>query len=136
MIFTETELAGVYIVELEERADDRGFFARAWCKKEFEAQGVTVEWVQANQAFTKQRGTWRGFHYQTAPYSEAKLMRCISGAIYDVIIDLRPNSSTYKKWFGVELSAENRRALYIPKDFAHGYMALCDNIEVLYFVHS
>lgn len=134
MIFTETKLPGAFVVELEERSDDRGFFARAWCKNEFAAQGITVDWVQANQAMTQQRGTWRGFHYQAAPHREAKFIRCIAGAIYDAIIDLRPESATYKQWFGIELSAENRKALYIPQDFAHGYMALQDNSEVLYFV--
>lgn len=134
MIFTETKLPGAFIVELETRGDERGFFARAWCKKEFAEQGINLDWVQANLAHTKQGGTLRGLHYQIAPYEEAKLMRCIRGAIYDVIVDLRPGSPTYKQWLGVELTADNRKALYIPEGFAHGYQTLVDDTEVFYLV--
>ncbi len=134
MIFTETKLPGVFIIELERREDERGFFARAWCKKEFEAHGLNSNWVQANLAFTKRRGTLRGLHYQVAPDAEAKLVRCIRGAMYDVIVDLRPESPTYKQWLGVELSADNRKMLYIPENFAHGYQILMDNTEAFYQV--
>jgi dTDP-4-dehydrorhamnose 3,5-epimerase len=132
MIFTETKLPGVFIIEIEKREDERGFFARAWCKKEFEAHGLNLDWVQANLAFSKRRGTLRGLHYQIAPYEEAKLMRCIRGAIYDVIIDLRPESPTYKRWLGVELTADNHKMLYVPEGFAHGYQTLMDNTETFY----
>ncbi|MCP4369004.1 MAG: dTDP-4-dehydrorhamnose 3,5-epimerase [Deltaproteobacteria bacterium] len=134
MIFKETCLTGAYTIELEEHSDERGFFARAWCKKEFMTQGLTSNIVQANFAFTINKGTIRGMHYQIAPNEEAKLMRCIKGAIYDVIIDLRPESSMYKQWFGVELSSENRKMLYVPKGFAHGYQSLTDNVETFYMV--
>jgi dTDP-4-dehydrorhamnose 3,5-epimerase len=132
MIFTETELKGAFIIEIERRGDERGFFARAWCQKEFEAHGLSPNWVQANLAFSKKRGTLRGLHYQIAPYEEAKLMRCIRGAIYDVIVDLRQESPTYKRWLGVELSADNRKMLYVPEGFAHGYQTLVDNSETYY----
>jgi dTDP-4-dehydrorhamnose 3,5-epimerase len=132
MIFTETKLPGVFIIKIEKREDERGFFARAWCKKEFEAHGLNLDWVQANLAFSKRRGTLRGLHYQIAPYEEAKLMRCIRGAIYDVIIDLRPESPTYKRWLGVELTADNHKMLYVPEGFAHGYQTLMDNTETFY----
>lgn len=134
MIFTETKLPGVFIIELEKRTDDRGFFTRAWCKKEFADQGINLDWVQANLAHTEKEGTLRGLHYQIAPYEEAKLMRCIRGAIYDVIVDLRPESPTYKHWLGVELTADNRKSLYIPEGFAHGYQSLRDDAEVFYLV--
>jgi dTDP-4-dehydrorhamnose 3,5-epimerase len=134
MIFTETKLFGAFIIGLEKRTDERGFFARAWCRDEFEAHGLQTTWVQANIGFSKKRGTLRGLHYQVAPYQEVKLMRCIRGAIYDVIIDLRPESLTYKQWLGVELTADNRRMLYIPAGFAHGYQALLDDSEAFYQV--
>ena len=134
MIFKETCLTGAYTIELEEHGDERGFFARAWCKKEFMTQGLTSNIVQTNFAFTKKKGTIRGMHYQIAPNEEAKLMRCIKGAIHDVIIDLRPESSTYKQWLGVELSSENRKMFYVPEGFAHGYQSLTDNVETFYMV--
>lgn len=132
MIFTETKLRGAYIIEIERLGDERGFFARAWCQKEFEARGLKANWVQANLAFSEKRGTLRGLHYQIAPYEEAKLMRCIRGAIYDVIVDLRPESRTYKQWFSVELTADNHKMLYVPEGFAHGYQTLVDNSETYY----
>lgn len=132
MIFTETKLAGAFVIEPERRADERGFFARAFCKQEFEAHGLNPEVVQCNVSFNKHKGTLRGMHYQAAPFAEAKLVRCTSGSIYDVIIDLRPASATFKKYFAVELSAENRRMLYIPEDFAHGFQTLQDDTEVFY----
>jgi len=132
MIFTETKLKGAFIVEIEKREDERGFFARAWCEREFETHGLSARWVQANIAFSKQKGTLRGLHYQVAPYAEVKLMRCVRGAMYDVIVDLRPESSTYLQWLGVELTSDNHRALYIPAGFAHGYQTLVDDTETFY----
>jgi dTDP-4-dehydrorhamnose 3,5-epimerase len=132
MIFTETLLKGAYVIELEPREDERGFFARSWCADEFEKHGLNPRLVQCNISFNKKRGTLRGMHYQAAPFPEAKLARCTMGAIYDVIIDLRAASATFKQWFSVELSAENRRAVYIPEEFAHGFQTLTDNAEVFY----
>ena len=134
MIFKETMLPGAYVVELDKREDDRGFFARAWCAKEFAAHSLTSHVVQANTSFNKKMGTLRGMHYQIAPHPEAKLIRCIRGSIYDVIIDLRPSSPTYKRWIGVELSAKNRSMLYVPENFAHGFVTLEDDSEILYLV--
>lgn len=134
MIFTKTKLEDAIIIEIEKKEDDRGFFARAWCRKEFDEHGLAFNPVQANVAFSKTKGILRGMHYQVAPNEEAKLIRCISGAIYDVIIDLRPDSPTYRQWFGVELSANNYKMLYVPEGFAHGYQALMDNTEVFYQV--
>ncbi len=134
MIFRETELKGAFIIELEKLEDARGFFARAWCQKEFEAHGLTARLVQCNLSFNKKRGTLRGMHYQAAPYEEVKLVRCTRGAVYDVIIDLRPESPTYKQWLGVELTADNYKMLYVPEGFAHGYQTLTDDAEVFYQV--
>ncbi|HEU4984757.1 MAG TPA: dTDP-4-dehydrorhamnose 3,5-epimerase [Nitrososphaera sp.] len=134
MFFTETELAGAYIIDLDRREDNRGFFARTWAQEEFEAHGLNTRVVQANMSYNHTRGTLRGMHYQRAPYAETKLVRCVQGAIYDVIIDLRPESATYKRWIGVELTAQNRRALYIPEGFAHGFQTLADNSDVTYQV--
>jgi dTDP-4-dehydrorhamnose 3,5-epimerase len=134
MIFTQTTLPGAAIVDIEARADERGFFARVFCADEFAGQGLETRVVQANLSFNARRGTLRGMHYQLPPAGEAKLVRCIRGAIYDVIIDLRPESPTYLRHFGVELSAENHRALYIPQQFAHGFQTLADETEVLYLV--
>ena len=132
MIFTETKLAGAFVIELERREDQRGFFARIFCQQEFEAHGLKTQVVQCNVSFNKRKGTLRGMHYQAAPFAEAKLVRCTSGSIYDVIIDLRPASATFKQYFAVELSAENGRMLYIPEDFAHGFQTLRDDTEVSY----
>lgn len=134
MIFHKTELRGAFVIDLEKIEDERGFFARAWCMKEFEAQGLTARTVQCNISFNKTRGTTRGMHYQIAPYEEAKLVRCMAGSIYDVIIDLRSGSETYRRWFGVELTAANRRMLFVPEGFAHGFQTLEDNTEVFYHV--
>ena len=134
MIFAKTKLKDAFIIEIERREDSRGFFARAWCKNEFEEHGLAFNPVQANIAFSKTKGILRGMHYQIAPHEEAKLIRCIRGVIYDVIIDLRPDSSTYKQWIGVELGEDNYKMLYIPEGFAHGYQALTDNTEVYYQV--
>jgi dTDP-4-dehydrorhamnose 3,5-epimerase len=134
MIFTQTELPGAYILDLEKRGDSRGFFARTWCQNELSAHGLNVNVVQANMSFSKTRGTLRGMHFQRAPYAETKLVRCTMGAIYDVIVDLRPDSPTFKRWIGVELSAQNHRMLYIPEGFGHGFQTLTDDVEVTYQV--
>src|SRR5690606_31428405 len=114
----------------ERREDDRGFFARTWCQQEFEAHGLVARIVQANMSYNKLKGTLRGMHYQRAPYAETKLVRAVRGAIVDVIVDLRPASPTYKRWIGVELTADNRRALFVPEGFAHGFQTLEDNTDV------
>ena len=132
MIFTETKLKGAFIVELERFNDERGFFARTWCKKEFEDHGLNFNPVQCNMSFTGKKGTLRGMHYQAAPFAEAKLVICTQGSIYDVIIDLRSDSDTYKQWFAVELNRDNHKMLYIPENFAHGFLTLEDNAEVFY----
>jgi len=134
MKFTETKLKGAFIVELEKLSDDRGFFARSWCEKEFEARGLNSRVVQTNVSFNRKKATLRGLHYQIAPHQESKLIRCTRGAIYDVIIDLRPASPTYKQWMGVELTADNYRLFFVPEDFAHGFITLADNTEITYQV--
>jgi dTDP-4-dehydrorhamnose 3,5-epimerase len=134
MIFTQTELPGAYILDLEKRGDARGFFARTWCQNELSAHGLNVNVVQANMSFSKTKGTLRGMHFQRAPHAETKLVRCTMGAIYDVIVDLRPDSPTFKHWIGVELSAQNHRMLYIPEGFGHGFQTLTDDVEVTYQV--
>ncbi|HXV42374.1 MAG TPA: dTDP-4-dehydrorhamnose 3,5-epimerase [Anaerolineae bacterium] len=134
MIFHETKLKDAYIIEIEKREDERGFFARGWCQHEFEAHGLVPRIVQANISYNKKRGTLRGMHYQIAPYAETKLVRCTRGALYDVIIDLRPASPTYKQWLGVELTAENYKMLYVPEGFAHGFITLEDITEATYQV--
>jgi dTDP-4-dehydrorhamnose 3,5-epimerase len=120
------------VIEPEMHEDDRGFFARTFCRREFEARGLNPQVVQCNVSFNKRKGSLRGMHYQVSPYSEAKLVRCTAGSIYDVIIDLRASSSAFRKHFGVELSAQNRKMLYIPEEFAHGFQTLEDNTEVFY----
>ncbi len=132
MIFTQTKLPGAYTIDLEPHHDERGFFARAWCENEFAEQGLNPCIKQCNISFNPNEGTLRGMHYQADPHGEVKLVRCTMGKIYDVIIDIRRDSSTYKQHFAVELSAENRRMLYIPEGFAHGFQTLTDNVEVFY----
>ncbi len=132
MIFTETKLRGAFLIELEKHADERGFFARTFCQEAFEAHGLNSRVVQCNVSFNRRKGTLRGMHFQIAPFAEAKLVRCTSGSIHDVIIDLRPASPTFKQHFAVELSAENRKMLYIPEEFAHGFQTLKDDTEVFY----
>ena len=134
MIFTETELKGAFIIELKKLEDDRGFFARSWCQNEFEAHGLNTRIVQANVSYNKKKGTLRGMHYQKAPHEETKLVRCVRGAIYDVIIDLRPTSPTRGQWIGVELTEGNYKMLYVPENFAHGFETLEDESEVIYQV--
>jgi dTDP-4-dehydrorhamnose 3,5-epimerase len=140
MIFTETKLKGAYVVDLEHHEDDRGFFARSWDAQEFDRRSLDGRLAQCNVSFNKKRGTLRGMHYQAEPFPEAKLVRCTMGAIYDVILDLRPDSPTFKLWVAEELTAANRRALYVPAGFAHGFQTLADDTEVFYqmteFFHS
>jgi len=132
MKFTETSVSGAYLVEPEPRGDDRGFFARLWCQDEFAAHGLTAEFVQCNDSFSVRRGTLRGLHYQIAPYAEVKLVRCVRGSVFDVLVDLRPDSPTFKRWFGAELTSKNRQMLYVPEGCAHGYLTLQDESEVVY----
>jgi len=132
LIFTETKLPGAYVIEVEKREDQRGFFGRTFCREEFEAHGLNSQVVQCNTSFNKRKGTLRGMHFQAVPFAEAKLVRCTSGSIYDVIIDLRPASRTFKQHFAVELSAANQRMLYIPENMAHGFQTLEDDTEVFY----
>ncbi|HTS87425.1 MAG TPA: dTDP-4-dehydrorhamnose 3,5-epimerase [Gemmatimonadales bacterium] len=132
MIFEPTPLAGAVTVELERHEDERGFFARSFCRREFEAQGLDPCVAQCNVSFNRRRGTLRGLHWQAAPHGEAKLVRVTRGELYDVIVDLRPDSPTLGRWFGVELTADNHRALYIPLGFAHGFQTLVDEVEVFY----
>lgn len=134
MIFTSTPLSGAYVIELERREDDRGFFARAFCRHEFEAYGLNPVIAQANIASNRIKGTVRGMHFQFPPAAETKLVRCTRGAILDIIVDLRPDSPTYLQHFAVELNENNQRALYIPERFAHGYQVLCDNTDTSYQV--
>jgi len=134
MIFKETRLQGAFTVEMEPIGDNRGFFARAWCQREFQARGLISCFVQNNITVSPNQGTLRGLHYQVAPHEEVKLVRCTQGAIYDVIIDLRPESPTYLEWLGTELTARNRKMIYIPGGFAHGYQILMDDTEVFYQV--
>ncbi len=134
MRFTETKLKGAFIIDLEERPDHRGFFARTFCAKEFTQHGLKPVVAQSNVSFNYKKGTLRGMHYQIPPATETKVVRCTYGAIYDVIVDMRPDSPTYLSHIGVELSSENRRALYVPEMFAHGYQTLTDKAEVIYQV--
>jgi len=134
MIFTQTRVLGAYVIDLERRADDRGFFARAWCQQEFEAQGLTARVAQVNVSGNTHKGTVRGLHYQIAPHQEAKVVCCTRGAVYDVAVDLRPESATYSRWVAVELTAGNRRLFYVPEGCAHGYQTLTDDAELLYLM--
>lgn len=136
MKFTPTPLGGAYVISLEPLADARGFFARAFCEREFAAAGLETRFVQANNALSRRRGTLRGFHYQLPPAAEAKLVRCLRGALYDVIIDLRPDSPTFKQWFGAELNEDNRLMMYVPRGFAHGLLTLTENVEAYYLVSA
>jgi dTDP-4-dehydrorhamnose 3,5-epimerase len=134
MIFTETKLKGAFIIDIKKVEDERGYFGRAWCKDEFDAQDLNSNAVQANVSYNKKKGTLRGMHYQTYPFTETKTIRCTAGSIYDVIIDLRPKSDTYTQWIGVTLSDTNLRMLYVPDGFAHGYITLEDDTSVHYMV--
>ena len=134
MIFSETKLSGAYIIDIEKNEDQRGFFARIWDKNEFSEMGLDSEFVQSSISINKKKGTIRGMHYQTKPYEESKIVRCTKGRIFDVIIDLRPDSKTCKEWFSIELGEDNYKMLYIPKGFAHGFQTLEDHTEVLYIM--
>jgi dTDP-4-dehydrorhamnose 3,5-epimerase len=134
MRFQATALEGAYLIEIEPRADERGFFARSFCRHEFEAHGLNPAVAQCNISFNVSARTLRGMHYQAEPFREVKVVRCTNGAIYDAVIDLRPDSATYRRWFGAELTADNRKALYVPEGFAHGYLTLTENTEVFYQV--
>jgi dTDP-4-dehydrorhamnose 3,5-epimerase len=132
MKFSETKLPGVFEIDLIRNCDERGFFARSWCHREAEEHGLNPRIVQCNVSFNLRKGTLRGMHYQEEPFPEAKLVRCTNGAIYDVVLDLRPNSPAFRDWIGVTLTAENRRMLYIPEGCAHGFLTLEDETEVFY----
>lgn len=134
MIFTETVLKGAFVIDPEPTSDERGLFARVWCEKEFEKHGLPPRWVQSSISVNRRKGTLRGMHYQAHPHEEVKLVRCTAGAIYDVIVDLRPSSPTYGQHVGLMLTADNYRSLYIPKQFAHGFLTLQDNSEVSYLM--
>lgn len=134
MIFKETKLKDAFVIDIEKLEDTRGFFGRVYCRKEFEVQNLISRLVQCNVSFNKFKNTIRGMHFQQRPHQEVKLVRCTRGAIYDVIIDLRPLSSSYKKWVGVNLTVDNYRMLYVPEGFAHGYQTLKDETEVFYQV--
>jgi dTDP-4-dehydrorhamnose 3,5-epimerase len=134
--FTETKVAGAFLIEPEPVADERGFFARSWDREEFQARGLNPRLAQCSISFSRRKGTLRGLHYQVAPHQEAKLVRCTRGAIWDVALDLRPGSATYRAWFGVELSAANRAMLYIPEGCAHGQLTLTDDTEVFYQISA
>jgi len=134
MIFTQTPLPGAFLVDLELHSDERGFFARSYCLDEFAAQGLSMPLQQCSVSYNARKGTLRGLHHQAAPHEEHKLVRCTAGAIFDAIVDIRPQSRHYKRWFGTELSAQNRRALFIPPGFAHGFITLSDDAEVYYMI--
>lgn len=132
MVFTETKLKSAFVIDLERKEDERGFFARTFCVDEFQARGLNARLVQCSISFNPERGTLRGMHWQDPPHAECKLVRVTHGAIFDVVIDLRPNSATFKQHFALQLSAENHRQLYVPEGFAHGFQTLEDNTEVFY----
>ncbi len=132
MKFVEVKLPGVFVVELERETDARGFFARSWCQKEFQARGFNSNLVQCNISFNRKKGTLRGLHYQAGSDAEVKLVRCTRGKVYDVVVDIRPDSATFKKWCAVELAADKHTMLYIPAGFAHGFQTLEDETEVFY----
>jgi len=136
MKFTPLELAGAFVIDLERREDARGWFARTYCAREFEAHGLPTHMVQTNMSLTRKAGTLRGMHFQLAPDAEDKLVRCVQGRIWDAIVDLRPQSPTYCRWFGTELSEENGRMLLVPKGFAHGFVTLSDDAAVTYQVSA
>ncbi len=132
MLFHPTPLNGAYVIELEKRGDDRGFFARLFCREEFRNIGLNNQILQINNSLSAEKGTLRGLHYQLAPKSEDKIIRCIKGSLWDVIVDLRPNSNTFRQHFSVELNSTNRKMLYVPKGFAHGFITLQENTETFY----
>jgi len=136
VIFQKTRLQGAYIIEPERLDDERGFFARTYCDREFKKHGITFECVQSNISFNKRKGTLRGMHYELIPHAAAKLVRCTMGAIYDVIVDLRSGSPTYAQWVAAELTADSRKMLFVPEGFAHGFQSLVDNTEIAYLMSA
>ena len=132
MNFHPTFLEGIYEIDLEPRGDSRGWFSRFYCKREFEIINHTKDWVQMNHSFTEKKGTVRGMHFQIPPHDEIKLVRCIAGAVWDVVVDIRAASPTFLKWYGTEISAQNKKMIYIPEGFAHGFQTLADNCELIY----
>lgn len=132
MIFTETKLKGSYIVEIEKNEDERGFFARTWDENEFQKNSMNSKFIQCSISYNKKRGTLRGMHFQKKPYEESKLVSCKKGSIFDVIIDLRPNSETFTEWFGVELNSRDYKSVFVPEGFAHGFQSIEDESEVFY----
>jgi len=134
MQYTATPLKDAYLIDLDKKGDDRGFFARAFCVREFSQQGLATQFCQINNSLSAHKGTLRGMHYQQAPMAETKIVRCVRGALFDMILDLRPDSATFGQSFGVELNADNRRMMYIPKGFAHGFLTLVDDTEAFYLV--
>ena len=136
MIFTETPIPGAYLIDLEKRGDDRGFFARLFCRNEFAEHGLETAFVQINNSLSVDRGTLRGMHYQLAPAAEVKIVRCLKGALWDAILDLREGSPTFGRSFGAELTAENRRMMYVPRGFAHGFLTLSGDCEAFYLVSA
>lgn len=136
VLFHETSLSGAFLIEPERRGDHRGFFARIFCEREFDEHDLVTDFVQVNNSLTGEQGTLRGMHYQLQPHAETKLVRCVRGALWDCILDLRPSSETFGKWYGAELSAENRLMMYVPKGFAHGFLTLTDDAEAIYLVDA
>jgi dTDP-4-dehydrorhamnose 3,5-epimerase len=136
MIFHETELRGAWLIELDPALDDRGFFSRVFCTNEFAVRGLETNFVQHSLSFSALRGTLRGMHFQAPPYGEVKIVSCVRGAIWDVILDIRPNSPSFGQWMGIELTSENRCQVYIPEGFAHGFISLSDNAEVRYLISA
>lgn len=136
MKFESTPLADLFLVEPEPRTDERGYFARVLCVDEFAEEGLCTQWLQANVAFNKFKGITRGMHYQHSPNAEVKLVRCTRGSVFDAVIDMRPDSPTFRQWFGAELSESNQKMLYIPEGFAHGYQVLADKSELHYMVSA
>lgn len=136
MIFAPTKLKGNFLINLEKKEDDRGFFARYFCQKEFYQKGLNTHWVQINNSLSRDVGTLRGLHFQREPNAEVKLIRCLAGSIWDVVVDLRSGSETFGKWFGKKLSDKNRTMMYVPKGFAHGFISLEPNTEILYLVSN
>jgi dTDP-4-dehydrorhamnose 3,5-epimerase len=134
MMYSETSLTGVYVIEMQPFEDARGSFSRVFCAREMREHGLPFELAQINKASNRKAGTIRGLHYQREPHAEIKIVSCTSGGVFDVAVDIRPDSPTYLKWFGTELTAENQRLLYIPAGFAHGYQALTDDAELIYLV--
>ncbi|MBN1377791.1 MAG: dTDP-4-dehydrorhamnose 3,5-epimerase [Gammaproteobacteria bacterium] len=132
MIFTETPVSGAFVIDVKRIGDERGFFGRLWCEKEFEDQGLVSHIKQSNIGFSPLAGTLRGLHYQTSPYQEVKIVRCTRGAVFDVVVDLRPDSPTFKKWYGLELNPENASMLYVPEGCATGYLTLKNDSEIYY----